>query len=230
MAQKSKTTAKSMDKWKKKKWYTVLAPSSFDKQKLGETPAAKPNLVQDRTITVNLDKLTGDRKQRHVSITFKVNQVQGLNAQTETVGHQIKPGYLSRLVRRRRSKINSINLVKCRDGKQIRVNALCLCSMKVPNKVETSLRKMMDDEILKTAKRKDSEQFIQELIFGSLAAKLFKQAKNYAIIKRIEIIKSRIVEDRRTKETTRAVEEAPTVKPTEAATENVVPNAGTATN
>ena len=195
----AKTTTKSMDKWKKKKWYTVLSPLSFDQKALGETPAAKPNLVENRTMTVNLDMLTGDRKQRHISITFKVNKIQGSNAQTVTVGHEIKMGYIGRMIRRRKSKVTATCLTQTKDNKQIMVTALCLCGNKVPNKNETAIRKLMEEEIIHAARRKDSEQFIQELIFGSIAAKIFKRAKNHAIIKRIEITKSRTLSDRNAK-------------------------------
>ncbi|MDO8428462.1 MAG: hypothetical protein Q7S92_04585 [Candidatus Diapherotrites archaeon] len=231
----SKKLKATVDKWKKKRWYTVLAPASFDRQLLGETPAAKPNLLENRTIEITLDKVTGDRKQRHITTTFQVVRVEGSNAHTELQGHEIKQSYLSRLIRRRKSKVDTVCTALTRDKKQVRVKALCLANL-VPKKEESELRRIMDDELMGSAKRRDADQYIQELIFGTIAARIFKRAKNVAIIKRIEIVKSRILNTSKEKKEF-VIEGAAPVKPEtntqpakpEAKVEPEVSNAGNTT-
>ena len=48
------------DKWKLKKWYTIVAPPVFGNAILGTTPADDPDKLIGRVIESTLYDLTGD--------------------------------------------------------------------------------------------------------------------------------------------------------------------------
>lgn len=178
------------EKWKKKKWFKIFSPKEFGEKEIGETVAEKPKSVIGRKIKVSLGDLTGQKIQRHIVVFFKVSDVQGDKASTSFFGHEINPSYMGRLLRRRISKIEVVPTVQTKDGRKVRVKAVVVTSKKANAKQETSIRHLMIDRIEKGALKKDLSEFNQELLFGTISLKIFKDAKRIIGIKRTEIVKS----------------------------------------
>ncbi len=139
--------ARTVDKWKKKQWFALVGPSDFDKKLLGETVAEKPKNVVGRIIKVDLGQLAGQRQKRHISVIFKVQSVEGNNANCVTIGHTTSQGFLNRLVRRRMSKIEIVQSVGTADDKRVKVKSVALSARKLSGKQETAIRKMMAEAI-----------------------------------------------------------------------------------
>ncbi len=184
----------SADKWKKKKWFKIHASEEFDKKVIGETPAEKPKQLEKRKIRMSLQDLTGQTQKRHILVNFSVRDVQGQDAYTIVTGYEINPSYINRIVRRRSSKMQTVQDVSTKDSKKIKIKAVTISSRKLAVKQETSIRNMMTDRIEKSVKKKPYSQVIQEIIFGVLAAKLFKEVKKIAQLKRVEITKCELIE------------------------------------
>ena len=51
---------KVKDKWKAKKWYTILANESFGKKEIGSSPASSPEEMVGRVSEASLSDITGD--------------------------------------------------------------------------------------------------------------------------------------------------------------------------
>ncbi len=195
MAKKVIKRSKTVDKWKTKKWFTLIAPKSFNLKEIGETPAQKPQTLIGRVIETNLDQLSGNRKLRHINLKFKVTEVQEQKAYTKIYSHIIKIPYIKRFVRRKRSKIDSVLTIYTKANEKVRVSATTICTKKLNAKEETSIRKIMETQILNLVKRKKNyDEMVQDLIFGATASEILKKAKEIARIKRVEITKSRVLE------------------------------------
>ncbi|MEW6295476.1 MAG: hypothetical protein AB1467_04240 [Candidatus Diapherotrites archaeon] len=190
-----KTSRRTIDKWKKKKWFVLHASKSFNQREIGETPAEKPELVEGRTILVSAQELVNVPKKQHLMLKFKVDKVQGLKAYTRLVGHEVNPNFIRRLVRRRTSKIESNQVVELKDGKA-KVKALTVTARKLFGRQETKIRKIMADKIASAAKKKEFEEFLHELLFGSVLSKINSEAKKIGLLKRIEIIKTAFIESK----------------------------------
>jgi len=186
--------SRTVDKWKKKQWYTIIAPAEFDRKFLGETVAEKPKNIVGRIVKVDLGQLTGQRQKRHISVLFKVEKVEGNNASCIVLGHSISFGFLNRLVRRRSSKIETVQTVKTTDNKRVKIKSVALSVRKLSRKQETAIRKTMIEAIEKIAIKKNFALLSQEVIFGVVASKIFKQLTKIAPLKRVEITKSRLME------------------------------------
>ncbi len=182
-----------IDKWKKKKWFKIIAPKEFGEKKIGETPAEKPKTIIGRSINVSLGDLTGQRSQRHIVITFDVVDVQGDKALTRFFAHEINQSYMDRLIRRRMSKIEIVPTVTTKDNQKVKVKAVVITSKKANQKQETAIRHIVVEKIEKSAEKKDFNEFCQELVFGVIALKIFKDTKAVVPIKRTEIVKSTLV-------------------------------------
>ncbi|MDD5147987.1 MAG: hypothetical protein PHH08_00810 [Candidatus ainarchaeum sp.] len=182
----------TLDKWKRKKWFKIVAPAEFNKTELGETIVEKPKNLLGRTIRMNLGDLSGQKTKRHITVTFKVNNVEGQQAATEVVGHEINPSFMIRMTRRRTSKMEVVQTIETSDKKKIRIKTIALSVKKLAAKQETAIRNLIRQEMENHCTKKNYDQLMQELVFGSLAAKLFKTVKAIAPVRRLEIVKSQI--------------------------------------
>src|SRR5947208_15183069 len=95
---------KIKDKWKAKVWYNLLAPEMFNKQALVETPTDDPGKLVGRVTEVTVQDLTGDFAKMHIKLAFRVDHVQGQDALTQFVGHDMTSDYIRRLTRRKRTR------------------------------------------------------------------------------------------------------------------------------
>ncbi len=184
---------KTIDKWKKKKWYTIFAPEAFDRKELCETVAEKPELLINRTVLVSAGDLTKQAKINHIFLRFKIDNVQAQKAYTTIVGHEIKDSYLRKFVRRRAAKVQVVREIETADNKKIRIKAVAITMKQVSGPKKASIVKLMQEEIAKSSGKKDYNQLAQELIFGNTASKIFKAISQVAAIKRVEITKSAIL-------------------------------------
>jgi len=90
--------------------------------------------------------------------------------------------------------METVQTVSTQDGKRIKVKAISISNKKLESDQKTAIRKIMKDEIEKELKKKPFSQAIQEIIFGVLAAKIFKEIKKIGQMKRVEIVKSEVIE------------------------------------
>ena len=194
-AKKKKTSTKrTVDKWKRKQWFKVLASPEFDKREIAETPAEKDKNVVGRTLVANLGELTGERQKRHIIIKFKVKNVSGQQAFTEIVQHAINPSYINRMVRRRSSKIEAVQTLTTKDGKKLKIKTIALSQKKLDKRQEMAIRKEIVESIKRGCSKKDFSALIQLIVFGIMASKLFKDLKKIAPLKRVEIVKTVVLE------------------------------------
>lgn len=185
---------RTVDKWKKKKWFTIYAPKLFDQKVVGETVAEKPELLKGRIISVSARDVTNQPRKQHVSLNFKVRDVQALKVYTELVGHEVKPSFLKRMIRRRSSKIETNQIVQLKNESKASVKTVVLSMKKLRERQKTAIRKIMIQKIDYAGKKKDFDDFVQELVFGHVAAKIGNEAKKIALIKRVEVVKSVLIE------------------------------------
>ncbi len=185
---------RTTDKWKKKKWFTIFAPKMFDQKEIGETVAEKPETLENRVINLNARELTGNPKKQHVTLYFKIFNVQGLKAYTKLIGHEINTNFIKRIIRRRTSKMETNQIVNLKEGQKARVKTVVVSFRKLPKIKETAIRKIMLEKIAYASKKRDFDDFVNEMIFGNIAIKIQNDAKKVGLIKRVEVIKTKLIE------------------------------------
>ena len=185
---------RTVDKWKKKQWFNIIAPNEFDRVLLGETVTEKPKNIVGRKIKVDLGQLTGQRQKRHISVLFKIEKIEGNNASCFTTGHTVSQGFLNRLVRRKLSKIEVVQTISTSDGKRLKIKSIGLSVRKLSKKQKADIGKQMKELITQAGQGKKFAQISQEVIFGTTASKIFKILTKIAPLRHVEIIKSELME------------------------------------
>ncbi|MEM4663211.1 MAG: hypothetical protein QXM75_04270 [Candidatus Diapherotrites archaeon] len=192
-----KKQKKSAEKLKKKKWYKVYAPKMFKEVIIGETPAEKEQQLIGRTVEIPLANVAGQKKPSPILVKFRINNTISGRANTELVGCRYDSGYLRRIVRRRKSKIDVINYLETADKKRIKIVTTVICLTKIERKKETKVRNTVSDELSKEVRSSNFEDIMQQIIFGNMIQKLFNLVKNIAPVQRVEIVKAYLVEGKK---------------------------------
>ena len=195
MAEKgAKGRRKTVDKWKKKKWYTITASKIFNKKPLGETPVEKPVNLIGRTMNITLDVLTGQRARRDVTVSFKTSDVQGQTITTRISKFAVNKGALSRTIRRRNSKVSLVEKIPVKGG-EARVSLVVVTANKATQKQKTGIRAIISEEA-KKLKGKDFEDVVKELLLGGFGNDLFKKSAKIYPVKKVIIAKATYTESK----------------------------------
>ncbi|BFH73514.1 30S ribosomal protein S3ae [Sulfurisphaera javensis] len=187
----SKTAIK--DKWKLKKWFTILAPKTFGEVVLGTTPAYDSNQALNRKVETTLYDLTGDYSLVYVHLYFKIVGIEGDRLVTRFAGHELSRDYIRSLVRRKSSKIDAITDVTTKDGYLIRVKGLALTTYRAHVSQKTEIRKIIWDILSKKASESSFDEFVQDVVFGKLSNDIFQQAKKIYPLRKVEIEKTKVL-------------------------------------
>jgi small subunit ribosomal protein S3Ae len=185
-----------VDKWKLKSWYKIVAPEIFDSKEIGQLVASDEASLPNRIIRTGLGELTGTMNQQtaYTILQFRVTEVKGKSVATKFIGHELAPGYIRTLARRRRSIITDVQDVKTRDGHDIRLKMMLITGSKFSEAVRHALRATMRADTKTLASEMDFQSLVQEVVFGKFSSRLFNKLKKIAPVRRIEVRKSEVKE------------------------------------
>src|SRR3989304_4480249 len=160
---------KIKDRWKAKGWYNLLAPEMFNKQLLGETVADDPSKVLGRIAQVTVQDLTGDFSKMHIKLHFRVHHVQGSDALTVFVGHDMTSDYVRRLTRRKRTRTDGVFDVTTKDTWMIRVKPMAIAGRRIQSSKQRVIRQIMEKVVRTSAASLTVGEFVKVMISGDLA-------------------------------------------------------------
>lgn len=194
MAEKKSRAAarKIKDKWKAKVWYNLLAPEMFNKQLLGETPTDTPDKLVGRVTEVTVQDLTGDFSKMHIKLAFRVNRVQGQDALTQFVGHDMTSDYIRRLTRRKRTRTDLTVDVVTKDGWNVRVKPMAITDRRIQTAKQRVIRTIMEKIVADVASKQSIGEFVKGIISGDLAKTIALGCKPIHPVSRVEVRKSEV--------------------------------------
>ncbi len=194
MAEKKSRAAarKIKDKWKAKVWYNLLAPEMFNKQALGETPTDEPGKLVGRITEVTVQDLTGDFSKMHIKLAFRVSQVQGQDALTQFVGHDMTSDYIRRLTRRKRTRTDLTVDVVTKDGWNVRVKPMAITDRRIQTAKQRVIRTIMTKMVADVAAKQSIGEFVKGIISGDLAKTIALACKPIHPVSRVEVRKSEV--------------------------------------
>jgi len=184
---------KVKDKWKAKEWYNVHAPKMFNEMVIGETPAADPELLMGRTTEVTVQDITGDFSKMHIKLKFKINGVDGHEAKTAFIGHDLTSDYVRRLTRRKKTKTDHVVDVLTFDHFVLRIKTMSIAERRIQSSQEEGMRQIIGITLNKMAENMTLSDFVKSIISGDLAKDVARACRVVIPIKRIEIRKTEVL-------------------------------------
>ena len=194
-AKKVKAAAgrKVKDKWKAKEWYKIHAPRMFNESEIGETPSADPEFVIGRTVEVTVQDLTGDFSKMHIKLKFKVTSVDGHDAKTAFIGHDLTSDYVRRLTRRRKTKTDHVVDIVTKDGFTYRIKTMSIADRRIQSSQEDAMRRVIGETLVAIGQERTLSEIVKDIVSGDLAKELARACRIIIPIKRIEIRKSEVL-------------------------------------
>jgi len=185
---------KDTSKWKKKKWYQLLAPEIFNSQVLGETTTFEPEKVVGKAISVNLMNLTGEVRNQNVNIRLKVMNIKENQGRTEVVGYTLSPAFIKRVVRRRHSRVDATYSIKTKDNKNIIVKPMIITKNRATRSEVTTLRANTQEKLTEIAGKSNYDEFIKNIVQYRTQLDMRKKLSKIYPLKTFEIKKLNLVE------------------------------------
>ncbi len=188
---------KVIDKWKLKKWYSVIAPKEFDGKQLAEIIASEPSKLINRVVNVPLSDISGkmSRYNLYTNVKLRVKDVSGSEARADIIGHYMSFAYIKSLARRRRSVIHEVVDVKTKDGREIRLKLILVTKDKVSAIVKKNLRKALREQTIESSKKRNYYDLLKAIFDRKINEEIYKATNIINPVESIEVKKSELKED-----------------------------------
>ncbi|MBN2880500.1 hypothetical protein JXM83_00465 [Candidatus Woesearchaeota archaeon] len=186
MAKKVKDT-KSLLKWKKKRWYKIVAPKVFREVVLGESFVMDSATLVGKTVKANLMNITGNARKQNMNVKFEVSEIQNDKAVTNLVSYEVIPSAIKRLVRRKRDKIELTPVLKSKDDVKFRIKPLIITKDNCANSIHTQMRKLVALELFNYATENVFEQLVIDIVSGKIQNDLKAKLKKLYPVRVVEI-------------------------------------------
>ncbi len=182
------------DKWREKKWVTVIAPDSFNSVPVAYVPITDDENAIGRVIEVTLfDILKGDPSQHQYKIFFQISSIQDDKAKTIFKKYEYAKEFLRSLVRRGSSKIDFFIDIKTKDGYVFRLKILALTHRQLNTSRQHALRLIAKDVIEKTIPQMTIDQFVQAACYGKINSDIMAAAKKVIRIRHVGLEKVKLI-------------------------------------
>ena len=191
MAEEKKRAAKKS--WREKEWYDIIAPPMFGSAKISETIASDSSQLTGRIFETTLGDLIEDFSKSHIKLYFQVKGVEEGRARTSFIGHDMARDYIRSQIRRRATRISDISTVTTQDGHRLRISSIVTTLRRVQSSQLEAIRKDIRKVVEARAGERTFDQFVQEVVLGKLSADIYKEAKKYCPVKRVEIWKTKVL-------------------------------------
>jgi len=184
------------DTWKDKQWYKIVTPKEFGDADIGTTPARDSSMLLKRTVESSMRELSGDFSKQYKKLFFQIKDVAGETANTDFVGHQVTSDYVRSMIRRGTSRIDAITPVTTQDNKKMKVHVLAITIKRAKSSQQKFIRETMERIVIETATERSFRDLVEDIVTGKLASTIYHETKKIYPLKRVEIVKTRVIQDK----------------------------------
>jgi small subunit ribosomal protein S3Ae len=185
---------KVKDKWREKRWVTVIAPDSFNNVPIAYVPITSDETAKGKVLEVTLyDILKGDPSQHQYKMYFQIDKVEGDKATTIFKRYEYAKEFLRSLVRRGSSKIEFVLDAKTKDGYIFRILVLGLTHRPLNTSRQRAFRLIAKDVMEKTIPQMTIDQFVQATCYGKINSDIMGAAKRVIRMRHVGLEKVKLV-------------------------------------
>ena len=187
-------TRKIKDKWKEKRWVTVLAPDSFNNVPVAYVPITSDKTAVGRVVEATLfDILKGDPSQHQYKLFFQINKVTEEKATTVFKRYEYAKEFLRSLIRRGSSRINFVIDTKTKDGYVFRIKILTLSHRELNTSRKHALRLEAKKQIEKIVPRMTIDEFAQAACYGKINSDIMAATKKIIRVRHVGLEKVKLL-------------------------------------
>ncbi len=176
----------------RKEWYEVVSPELFGNDVVAQTPAEEPELLNGRTVKVNLKDLMPTSKKYYMDVYLQVTDVDGSKAKTRVAGHDTAREYISKMVGRRSNRMDYVGDVTTKDDVTVRVKIVGTTIRKTKSAKISRLRKRIDELVESAAAEHTFNEFMEAIFQDELQQSIRNDVKEIYPLRDLEIRKTEI--------------------------------------
>lgn len=198
LAKKPKRPIKKWIKKKKaKKWVKIHAPKIFNEVVIGETLTSDPQKAIGRTIDAKLSSLLRDMSKSQISLRLRINKIKNDEAFTDIIKYVISRMVLSRIIRRRSSKIEAVEDLKI-DDKLVRLKFIAITLKKATSLQKKSLKNKLSYLINQICSEYKFGALILAVISGKIQKDIIIKLKKVYPLRKIEVRMIEVITEKKT--------------------------------
>ena len=187
-------TRKIKDKWKEKRWVTVLAPDSFNNIPVAYVPITSDKTAVGRVVEVTLfDILKGDPSQHQYKLFFQINKVTEEKATTVFKRYEYAKEFLRSLIRRGSSRINFVIDTRTKDGYVFRIKILTLSHRELNTSRKHALRLEAKKQIERIVPQMTIDEFVQAACYGKINSDIMAATKKIIRVRHVGLEKVKLL-------------------------------------
>jgi len=187
-------TRKIKDKWKEKRWVTVLAPASFNNIPIAYVPITSDKTAVGRVVEATLfDILKGDPSQHQYKLFFQINKVTEEKATTVFKRYEYAKEFLRSLIRRGSSRINFVIDTKTKDGYVFRIKILTLSHRELNTSRKRALRLEAKKQIERIVPQMTIDEFVQAACYGKINSDIMAATKKIIRVRHVGLEKVKLL-------------------------------------
>ena len=93
----------------------------------------------------------------------------------------------------RSRRIDASSVVKTKDDRKVKLHVLAVTTRRAKSSQQKYMRQVINDLLAETAAEKSFDELIKLVVNGKLASEVYHNAKKIYPLKRVEIIKSKVL-------------------------------------
>jgi small subunit ribosomal protein S3Ae len=192
---KPKRAGKVKDKWREKRWVTVLSSPGFNRAAIAYVPITSPEMALGRVIETTLFDISKQDPQQNmlIKLHFQITGIEGTTATTILKGHEYSREYLRSLVRRGASMVNFIRDYRTKDNAVVRVYVVAFTIGRINSSRKHEIRLACDQILRERTQSMFYEQFAQEAVKQNVARELYDNCKEIAKIRHLGVRKIKLI-------------------------------------
>jgi|Deesub1362B_J571_1020462.scaffolds.fasta_scaffold00004_142 small subunit ribosomal protein S3Ae len=185
----------SVKRRRRKRYFTIVAPSYFGERELNEVVATSPDTLLGRTYTVLLSDLINDPDRWYVKVKLKIIKVDPESDRAYTIyaGQEYLREYFRSLVMRGTSYIDCIKEVRTADNINYRITVAVFTTRRINTSKKRAIRKVVFDLLNNWSSRSNNEKFINDVVTGAIDVKLEEVSKKIYPIRHAGVAKVKLL-------------------------------------
>ena len=124
------------------------------------------------------------------TLKFRIKEVNGNDANTSLLGHEISASFIRTFARRGKSLIHQVVDEKTKDNEDLRLKVIAVTGARVSQNTKRNLRSALVEECRKAVVEKNFDEIMGDVIYGRLSSKIFSRLKTITKMRRVEVRKS----------------------------------------
>lgn len=166
----------------------------FENKEFCEVVASDDKKLTNRVVKASLFELgvggAASQMAMFTSLRFRITGVNGSDASTKLLGHEISSSFIKTFARRGKSLIHQVVDEKTKDSENLRLKVVAVTGARVSRNTRRNLRNALVEEAKKAVAEKNFDDVIQDVIYGRFSSRLFGRLKQITRMRRVEVRKS----------------------------------------